>query len=179
MPKGIRRSQHDPKRYQVDRLSQRHRDILHWLKTNPYRTLRECALETGHTQAWIYMLVNTDLFQEELAKHNTEMHETFVLPLHAKLLGTAELAVDRLAEKIEVSTDPDFLLAAADKTLHRLGYAPSRGPQAANVQVVAGESSSVFVVDNATLASARERLEQLRAETPTIEGEAPALPAPE
>jgi hypothetical protein len=48
----------------------------------------------------------------------------------AKLAAVADVALDKLGEMVERSEDPEFILDAADKALHRMGYAPqsSRNP---------------------------------------------------
>ena len=175
MPKGIKNSNPNG-RYQVKSLAPRHRAILEWMRSNPTASLKECAEYFGHSPTWIYMIVNTDLFQEALRKREDEYNEEVIVPLRAKLMGVAHRAVEKLGEQVDESDDPDFILASADKTLHRLGYAPTRGPA---VEVALSTQENVFVVDSDTLASAREKLASLR-ESPTIEGEvAPALPSPD
>jgi hypothetical protein len=102
-----------------------------------------------------------------------------VVPLRARLLAVAEVAVERLGEKVSYSEDPKFLLEAADKTLHRLGYAPTRGPDPTAPNVVMQQN--VYMADSQALANARSKLTSTVSDT-VIEGEAakrPNLSAPE
>ncbi len=155
-------------KYEVQRLSHGHRAILEYVVKNPDCTNKQIAAAFQRSPEWIGMLIRTDLFQEALDRAMDQSLTMHAIPLRQKLMGAAHMAVEKLGTKINSSEDPNFILAAADKTLHRLGYAPTRGPEAAVEQNVAQQN--VFVVDPETLRVARDRLASLNK---------PALPAGE
>lgn len=147
-------------RYQVKTLSPQHKSILEWIVRNTDCNLKDCAAAFGRSPAWIYMLVRTDLFQEELEKAQATSMSMSTMPLRQKLLAVGHQAVEKLGEKVADSQDAKFILEAADKTLHRLGYAPTRGPEDSQPAQVVNQQN-LFVVDQQTLAQARERMQEL------------------
>lgn len=140
---------------QLSNVRLRHQAIADWLIANPDRTQNECAVEFGLTPAWLSVIVNSDIFQEYVRQRLHEVSTPVMFSLREKLLGVAHRAVEKLGACVDNSQDPDFLLAAADKTLHRLGYAPSRGPEPA-AQTVTNQQN-IYVVDRETLDGARRR----------------------
>jgi hypothetical protein len=99
------------------------------------------------------------------------------MPLRNKLTGVAHAAIDKLSMALDLSTDPEFALAVADKALHRLGYAPSKQPSG-NINAAAGSQINVFTTASPeALAKARERRRAFY--EGQVVDESPALPAPE
>lgn len=154
-------------KYEVQRLSHGHRAILEYVVRNPDCNNKQIAAAFERTPEWIGMLIRTDLFQEALDQATESSLNMHALPLRQKLMATAHMAVEKLGTKINSSEDPGFILAAADKTLHRLGYAPTRGPEVPQQQNVAQQN--VFVVDPETLRTARDRLAALNSPQPLLE----------
>lgn len=141
---------------QIQTLKPRHVAIADWLIAHPDGTLGQCARELGYTQTWISIIVNSDAFKQFLARRQESYFDERIVPLRDKVVGVAHRAVERLAEHVEVSGDPNFLLATADKTLHRLGYAPTASqPPAPQGQV---NIQNNYYTDKETLARARERM---------------------
>lgn len=134
------------------RLSHTHEQIINWLIANPERSLRQCADHFGYTQAWLSRLIHSDLFQSKLRDRQEAVFLAVAQDIPAKLRGLADIAIERVCELVAETENPDVIVDVFDKTLHRLGYAPSsaRNPGPAPVQ------NNVFVVSPADLASARE-----------------------
>lgn len=111
-------------------LSHTHEAVLNWMLLNPERSMRECADHFGYTQSWLSTLVRSDLFQLALKQRQIDIANRVAASIPAKLAAVADVALDKLGEMVEKSEDPDFILDAADKALHRMGYAPqsSRNP---------------------------------------------------
>lgn len=113
---------------QIQKISHRHDAILEFMICNPTAQLGEVARHFQVSQAWLSVIINSDVFR---AKHEARGDEFFgaaIVPLREKIVGVASQAVEKLGEKLEVSSDGDFVLAVADKLLHRLGYAPAKTP---------------------------------------------------
>lgn len=156
---------------QLQNVRLRHQAIADWLIANPDKSQGECAAAFGITQAWLSVVVNSDIFSEYLQSRLNEVSTPVMYSLREKLMGVAHRAVEKLGSCVENSQDPEYILEAADKTLHRLGYAPTRGPAPA-VQNVTNQQNNVYVVDRETLDGARRRYLQ-------AVGVSVALPSPE
>lgn len=145
---------------QVKNLTIRHDLILNWLIANPDRPMRECADHFNVTQAWLSIIVHSDVFQARLRERQETLFSNTVLDTREKLQTLSHVALDRLTEAVEQSDDPEFILDAADKALHRLGYAPrtgsTTGPAVANTQVNIN-------IDRATLTDAQQLMQAARA----------------
>jgi len=139
---------------ELQKVGLKHEAIAQYMLANPTATQNEVAVAFNLTVSWLSIIVNSQAFQEYVAKLNEEILQSQVIPLRDKLLGVSHLAVEKLGKAVADSQDPSFLLAAADKTLHRLGYAPKSGgetvtPGQLNVQ------QNIFVADKGSLEEAR------------------------
>ena len=154
---------------QIDKISYTHEAFANWLIENPHRQLRDAAEYFGYTQSWLSTILHSDAFQEILKKKQALATAFIIGDLHGKLRGVADVALEKLSEKIEKSQDPDFLLDATDKLLHRMGYAPSsaRNPGAISVQNTT--VNNTISVSSTDLAAARAAL--LQQATPATRGE--------
>lgn len=110
---------------QIQKISHRHSMIMNWMVLNPDKPLRMCADHFGVTQAWLSTVIHSDVFQAEFQQKLENIHVRCAEGIPEKLKVVADIALDKLAEKISESEDADFILDAADKALHRMGYAPS------------------------------------------------------
>lgn len=164
-----------PQKPTLRKVRNMHVAIADYMIANPEASQRKIAGEFGVSESWLSIIINSDAFKEHLHAKNQEVFDTHVVPLRTKLLGVANLAVEKLGEKVSTAVDPDFILAAADKTLHRLGYAPSKGPDPAAPPQV-NQQNNFYMVDKDLLAGARERIVG-RGEVQPVEQEAkPLLP---
>jgi hypothetical protein len=156
----------------------KHQAIAQYLIANPTHSQKVVARHFEISEAWLSIVVNSDCFKEYIAQQDAEFRHEVLIPLREKLIGVASRAVERLGEAVEVGA-PDFILDVADKTLHRLGYAPNKGPE---VAVPPGGSLNVqqnnYYVDKDTLRHARGRMLEVARQEPK-ETAPDALPAPE
>lgn len=107
------------------RLSHTHDAIINWLIINPQASLRECADFFGYTQPWLSSLLHSGLFQAALKERQEQVHTRVVASIPERLAAVADVALDKLATCVEKSEDPDYILDATDRVLHRMGYAPA------------------------------------------------------
>lgn len=162
---------------QIRKVSVKHEAIADWLLTNPQRSMEECARHFGITRAWLSVVVNSQAFREMLALKGQEVFEQTVVPLRDKLNGVAHRAVEKLGDVVDNAQDPKLILDIADRTLHRLGYAPSKGPTVGDGATVV-QQNNFYQTDPETLRAARERM--LTGQPVKQEGETyDALPASE
>lgn len=153
---------------------------MEWLIANPHMKLSECAAAFNVSQPWLSCIIHSRAFQERYREIIGDHVDSRVLPLRDKLTGVAATAIDRLGLAVAVSTDPDFLLSAADKTLHRLGYAPNTS-KGQGVQATGPTQINIFnSVSQEQLERARQRRRELYEGTAEEvgPGDVNALPAP-
>lgn len=137
----------------IAKVAPRHEQIINWFIANPHRTNADCAAFFGITQAWLSTIKRSDAYQARMRACLDEMAEETRSEYLAQLdLGTlgkiqvaADLAVERLTEKIEIADDPEFLLNCTDKLLHRMGFAPKSTPVLAAPQTVNNNTLNVNV----------------------------------
>jgi hypothetical protein len=142
----------------IQRISHTHEAVINWLVLNPEKSLRECADHFGYTQPWLSTLIHSDIFQMALRERQLAVAARVAQSIPERLRVCTDLALEKLADKIVQSEDPDFILDAADRTLHRMGFAPqsARNPagspgQAQGIQ----NQTNVFVLGHEDLAEAR------------------------
>lgn len=147
------------------RLSHVHEMMLNWLVLNPDKSLRECADHFGYTQSWVSTVLHSDLFQAALKEKQLAISVKVAESIPAKLRRVADIAVEKLTDSLERSEDPEFILDATDKILHRMGYAPqsARNPAGSPGGLQPMQQQNNFFVSGGDLAAARE-LMQLSAE---------------
>lgn len=152
---------------EVQKLSHTHEQILNWLVLNPHKSMRECADFFGYTQSWLSSLVRSDIFQAALRQRQELVANRVAQSIPERLSTVAQVALDKLATAVEKSEDPEFLLDASDKILHRMGYAPvsARNPGGMQpgqqpAQVV---NNNTLVIGASDLAEAREMMKAVGA----------------
>ena len=138
-------------------LSNKHEMIMNWMLVNPDKSLRECADNFGISQSWLSTLIHSDIFQAQLAARHEGIRARIADTIPQKMRVAADIGIQKLAEKLEQSEDPDFILDATDKLLHRMGYAPAR-VGAPPPQGGSGNVQNNFYVSAGDLALAREKM---------------------
>jgi hypothetical protein len=141
---------------QIQRISHKHSMIMNWMVLNPHQPLRACADHFGVTQAWLSTVIHSDVFQAEFQQKLQNIHVRCAEGIPEKLKVVADIALDKLADKIAESEDADFILDAADKALHRMGYAPSSARNGYGAgQGVQVNQQNVFMLSKEDLEAAR------------------------
>jgi len=148
---------------QIKTVSPKHDAIMDALIVHPERKLGEIAVMFGVSQAWLSVIIHSDAFQIQFKAKQKDTFNQTVVPLREKLIGVAHLAVDKLGDVLEnasTTSDKEFIADTTDSILKNLGYSPKSVPPplAGNVK-----QQNVFVVDKATLESARETMRQIQA----------------
>lgn len=145
---------------QIKSLSARHLVISEYILGNPSARMSDIARALGITPSWLSIVVNSEIFKEHIYSRSKEIGDAFFLSLHEKVQGVAHLAVERLGDQVANSTDGEFLLAAADKTLGRLGMG-AKGPAVNINQTNITQHNETNHVNAAIVAEAREKIFQL------------------
>lgn len=142
---------------ELARLSTTHEMLMNWLVLNPEKSLRECADHFGYSQSWLSSIIHSDLFQHALKEKQLAISMRVADSIPARLRACADIALDKLADKLESVEDPEFILDATDKILHRMGYAPASTRNPAGSPVGAGNSGvqQNFFIQAGDLAEAR------------------------
>lgn len=150
-------------------LSPKHDAIAEWMIAHPDATKLECSRAFGVSPSFIYSLTNSDLFREYLRARSEETFNRAYPSLREKVAAVAEVATEKLLSAVAHSSDGDYILEVADKMLHRLGYAPTKGP----TEIVMGSKNvqnNSFAIPREVLAQARERVLQNANKLPPAEG---------
>ena len=144
------------------KLSSTHEMLMNWLLTNPEKSLRECADHFGYTQSWVSQIIHSDLFQHALKEKQERIFVRVADGIPAKLRRNADIALEKLSDHLEKSEDPEFILSATDKLLHRMGYAPqsARAPAGSPAAAGVGVQQNNFFLSQSDLAAARAQLQQ-------------------
>lgn len=170
---------------QIAKVSHMHVAIMDYMVANPTVRKGQVAAHFGVTNTWLSIIINSHAFQDMLRQRQDEFFGAVVVPLREKIIGVADQALDRLAEKIEVMESREAL-ETADALLHRLGFAPNTKQ---NGQVPGGQQAAMvqqnFFVGADVLNSARAKFGQAAgdreiadAEILTIETTERELPSP-
>ncbi|MGD9662719.1 MAG: hypothetical protein AB7U63_15745 [Porticoccaceae bacterium] len=164
---------------QIQRISHKHSMIMNWLVLNPDKPLRECAEHFGVTQAWLSTVIHSDVFQAEFQEKLKNIHNHCAQSIPEKLRVVTDIALDKLAGCIAQSEDPEYILDAADKALHRMGYAPASARNGFNAgQGVQVNQQNVFMLSQDDLDAAREVMRNQGNFRAAIQGEAVPIPEP-
>lgn len=163
---------------EIKTVSHKHSMVMNWLVLNPDKPLRMCADHFGVTQAWLSTVIHSDVFQAEFQAKLQNIHSHCAQTIPEKLRVVADIALDRLADKVAESEDPDFILDAADKALHRMGYAPASARNGFNAgQGVQVNQQNVFMLSQEDLDAARNVMRSQGAFRAAIQGEVVDVPA--
>ena len=118
----------------------------------------DIALELNKAPNTISMIVNTDMFQEYLARRKEAWREKHDHAILSKLTRVAELSLDSVAEQFEKKKDQiplPIAVEAMNSALDRLGYGPKQ-QAAVSVQVNQDNSRTQTVVVQGVSATALE-----------------------
>lgn len=86
-----------------------------WVR-NPTASLTDASRTLGVSPAWCSTIKNSDAFRRLYREKLGEYDET-MFSAREQALGVASQALERLGERVAVTNDENFLLAAADKLL--------------------------------------------------------------
>lgn len=168
---------------QVKRINWWHERFIDWLIANPNKHIREAAVEFGVTPQWLYMLKNTDMFQDEWRRRSRAHSEALTGTIRDKAFALAEMAIDGATARVQEQLAHGVLttreaLDIVEVTMRRFGYGEGKGAGGAagapaNVTINLGLLSP----DQIAQARARLRGEAVEVEALTDEREAPLEPA--
>jgi hypothetical protein len=161
----------------IQKVAPKHEQIINWFIANPHRRNADCAAFFGVTQTWLSTIKRSDAYKARMEQRLTEMaadvREAFIEQMDLNTLGklgvAADIALDRLTEKLETADDPEFLLDATDKLCHRLGFAPKSTPIAVGPTNVTNNTMNISI-SAGDLAAARELMSGARELTRELPG---------
>jgi hypothetical protein len=162
--------------HQIQKLSYKHHRIMDYMIANPRLRMGEIAKELGFSLSWMSIVVNTDLFKEELLRRRAAFNDENIRITQDRLasLGDKTLnAMEKKVDKANIAPDEfsmDELRKTAETVLKAQGMMDS-GPKVTvnnNTQVVNNS------VDEATFLRAKEVLNGKKFE----QGATQNLPAP-
>lgn len=141
---------------EIATVSHRHEAIMNFMIANPTAKLGDVAAEFGVSQPWLSCIIHSHAFKTKLREKQEMLFSDLGASITEKLEAVAHTALDNILEHVSASNaSPALSLEVADKVLHRLGYAPQRGPSGPQAPV---QVNNVFTVSPADLAAARAQL---------------------
>lgn len=159
-------------------MSDVHKAFADYMLMNPGCRLREMAAHFGYSVAWISTVINSDMFKAYFETRRQGIDVAIANDLPSRLAAAAHLATERMIDTLETTSDPEILIDAFDKVLHRYGYAPNAKGGAQQASVI-NNTQNVFYLNKDDLAAARQQL--LEAHKPKeleIKGETIGVPVP-
>jgi len=149
-------------RWEPQKINHLHEQMMDWMLANPQRPLKEMAPVFNVSVPFIYMLVNSALFQQELNRRHAELWGEIRVELKDKLQAAAHASLDKVLDALQApECTSDFALSAMDKVTSKLGYGPARG--AAGGQAPAPPVQVNVTINRGLLAQARAAMEAPRA----------------
>jgi hypothetical protein len=136
----------------IQKMKHPHDAVMDYLLANPFWTLDQLSKATGYTVPWLSQMINSDCFQDEYARRRGPAEACVFQSIQQRLQGLSHLAIDKLETQLSKTNDPDFIIDAFDKVLHRTGYAPKAQ---AIAPPVLQQQNNLFVVDRQELADLR------------------------
>lgn len=92
--------------------------LINWMLVNPGKPMTDAAHQFKFSATWLRTVVSSDAFRARLAEKQAHVDAELLIPsLRDKLKATAERAIERLAEHVEVSANPEFILDATEMLL--------------------------------------------------------------
>jgi hypothetical protein len=111
---------------QIQTVNWWHERLADMMIAHPEATLGQIARALGRTQQWISTIKNSDTFIDYWRRRSTAHSNEVTQGIKAKGYAAAELALDRLNNKLEGPEGdlftPDTLLQVIDTTMKRFGY---------------------------------------------------------
>jgi hypothetical protein len=153
------------------KLNTAHDGMMDYILQNPGASLREISGHFGYTIPWVCRVVNSDIFQSRLAERRKDIEGLIASDIPAQLKATAGLAIEKIQEVLAKTEDPDTIIDAFDKVMHRAGYAPKAAAPGIGAGATLNQQNNYFVVS-------KEDLQQMRGNVHSLPGPAPQVEAP-
>ncbi len=140
---------------QIKGINPWHRDLADWLLLHAQSPgwNKRAAEHFKVTQGWISTVVHSDAFQDYYLRRREEATKPALFSAREKMLGTLDLSIDRLSERIEAGGDQvplGTLLETIDILAKRTGHGEAKAP---------GEiHNTVVLVTKEELAESRARM---------------------
>lgn len=143
-----------------------HEAMLNWVLQNPEKGLKEMSAYFGYTMPWLSRVINSDIFQHALRQRQEAIFTRIADDIPTKLRGLADVAIERMGEKLSASEDPRFIRESFDSVMEHLGIKPH------SVGAI-NQQNNVFVLPAADLQRLRATITEQAHDL-----SATALPAP-
>lgn len=157
----------------IDRMRPVHEQMLNWVLENPEKGLREMSAAFGYSMSWLSRVMNSDLFRAKLAERQEVLFIRIADDIPVKLRGLANVAIERLGEKLEGSEDPRFIRESFDSVMEYMGYSPPRnGGGGSHMQ----QQNNFFVVQKEDLSRLRGSMLEAPRVPATIDTSGQVLP---
>lgn len=79
-----------------------HDAIIDIILANPFASQGEIARESGYTQAWLSIIINSDAFKERMAERKAELRDPAIrASIEDRLDAVARRSLDKIMDKLD------------------------------------------------------------------------------
>jgi len=112
---------------QLQRVRTTHDALVDLILLRPELTQKELAKQLNRTPQWVYLTINSTVFQERLAQRKSELVDpTILATIDDKLQAVANRSMELLLEKLNITSENSDLLSAMSIATKALGYGANK-----------------------------------------------------
>ena len=139
---------------QITMIKPFHEQLINALLANPSVTNSQLAMMFNRTSTHISIIKNSDAFKAVLRERQDQLFgEVVVQETKDRLEALAQVSLERLIEKTQISENEDFILSAATMATKALGFGQPKSSGPAQVQ------ANFYVASPQELAAGRAVIE--------------------
>ena len=162
-------------KYEIQSMQLKHHQILDYMLLHEGCTQRQVAQHFNLSETWVSILVNTSLFQEEMARRRGMIEQDIHRSLNGKMLDVVGKGLDVMAAQLDVENADDISAATVERhtrtAMEALGYLGSGASAPAMAGSVTNNNTVVLTAPPDAVEEAR-RLFNSRVQTAEpIDGE--------
>lgn len=156
---------------QIQKISPQHEEMINWLILNPTLSRPQMAAVFGVTTAWLSTVIHSDAFQAKLhARQDEVFSSAIVRPLQERLMGCAQVATDRLYERLNIEDDTAVILRSVEVLTKAVGQFKGEVKQPSAVQALMQQNNFNFgTISREDLDKARQLVGSVKTATLQVE----------
>lgn len=144
----------------LQKVGHKHEAIMLHLLAYPHAKLGDVAAHFHMAPTSLSVIIHSSAFQDSWSEMRDRYYGVVAQDTSTKLHAIADIALEKLQDKIETSNDSAFILSTADKILSKLGF----GSKAPSVKINNNAGGEVTVNLSSASPEALRRAELSRAQ---------------
>ena len=156
---------------QIQKISPQHEAMINWLIENPTASRPQMAAVFGVTTAWLSTVIHSDAFQAKLlSRQDTVFNAAIVRPIQERLMGCAQVATDRLYERLNLEDDTAVILRSVEVLTKAVGQFKGEQQKQSAVSALVQQNNFNFgSISREDLATARQLVGSVKTATLKVE----------